>query len=451
MNYKSTLLSLIALLVIAMPSGVQAAPKKKAQTSSYYPPKPKDKWELGIGGGFAPLLDNLNPTAHKSFGIGIDARKSLGHTFSIRFGYNFYQLTDKDAANSYTTNAHEVHVEGIVQLGNILFHKENSIWGVYGLAGASALFYQPKVGGVAVYQNVKYHAIINSVGKQGYIVTPTAFVGAGISVKPAKFMSISIEERALFARANNLDGNTKNNDNYVSAILYTQLRLGFFLGGKDRIEPLYWVNPNNYAYKKLNELDADKIAAKLKSDQDGDGVPDYLDQEPDTKAGYPVDAHGVALDSDKDGIVDGEDKEPFSPPGYPVDQYGVAQVPPPACCQNMGSKKEAKGELPSIYFDADKYYINPSDETTLFDVAERLQQNPDAKLVITGNDASTNDRKYNEQLAYNRAVAIENFLVEKYGISRDRFILKYVGEPKAKNATALEKKKSSRADLRFAN
>ena len=71
-------------------------------------------------------------------------------------------------------------------------------------------------------------------------------------------------------------------------------------------------------------------------DDDDDGVPNYLDQQPNTPKGCPVDAHGVALDSDHDGIIDCLDKEPFSPPGYPVDSNGVAIIPPNPCCDTTG-------------------------------------------------------------------------------------------------------------------
>lgn len=447
----------------------QKGKKKEKQQAAflnqkyYFPAKPKDKWEIGLNGGSAFLIAGLNARVRESFGVGIDVRKSLGYVFSIRGGYTFFSL--KGAQNwtsgtqKYHTTAHEVHVEGIVNVGNILFHKERSKWGLYGLAGVSALFYQSRQD---LDNNGKFETVvtrnipsnkyfINKVGSQGYEVTPTLFFGAGVSFRPAKFMSISVEERVSAIHGQFVAGKAAWDD--FSYMPYTQLRLGFFVGGKDRVEPLYWLNPVAYAYKKIGETNADKIAKDLQKDDDEDGVPNFLDKEPNTKKGYPVDVRGVALDSDKDGIVDGEDKEPFSPPGYPIDQNGVAQVPPPACCQN-GAKKggvSERGALPSVYFDNDKYYLDPAAEALLYTVAEKLQSDPDAKLVVTGYDASTNDRKYNEQLAYNRAMATVNHLVEKYGISRDRFIVKYVGEKANPKASALEKKKSSRVDFRYAN
>lgn len=453
-------MSFVGLFLFASVAVAQKEDTKDVAVSSTeqkfnFPAKPKDKWEIGVHGGSAFLLNTPSKNAWilNSGAVGIDARKSLGYVLSLRFGYTYFHMNGgQGSSGRYKTHGHEVHLEAIANLGNILFHKENSRWGLYGLAGLGGIFAQATVDpdGDGKFVNAFTNKTKNYVGN-GHKLSPAVSLGAGISFRPAKFMSISIEERVLgLAPRDFLDGTQRGR---FSAIPYTQLRLGFFVGGKDKSMPLYWVNPVAYSVKQLGDAASKKVLDDIAQDDDGDGVPNFLDKEPNTKKGYPVDVRGVALDSDKDGIVDGEDKEPYSPPGYPIDQFGVAQVPPPACCQDLkkgGRVADAKGDLPSIYFDKDKYYLDPASESVLFGVAERLQANPDAKLLITGYDASTNDRKYNEQLAYNRAIETRDYLINKYGISRDRFIIKYVGEKANPRATAVEKKKSSRADLRFA-
>ncbi|HSL88627.1 MAG TPA: thrombospondin type 3 repeat-containing protein, partial [Ignavibacteriaceae bacterium] len=57
-------------------------------------------------------------------------------------------------------------------------------------------------------------------------------------------------------------------------------------------------------------------------DSDGDGVPDYLDECPDTPEGYIVDERGCIIDSDRDGIPDDRDRCPFTPLGVEVDEFG---------------------------------------------------------------------------------------------------------------------------------
>jgi hypothetical protein len=47
-------------------------------------------------------------------------------------------------------------------------------------------------------------------------------------------------------------------------------------------------------------------------------------------------------------------------------------------------------------------------------------------LVVNGiNDRNNKNGKYNEQLSYNRAMEVANYLEERFGLSRDRFIVRY--------------------------
>ena len=58
-------------------------------------------------------------------------------------------------------------------------------------------------------------------------------------------------------------------------------------------------------------------------DEDGDFVFDGWDECPDTPMGWPVDSIGCPFDTDGDGVPDEIDLEPNSRPGAIVDEYGV--------------------------------------------------------------------------------------------------------------------------------
>lgn len=57
-------------------------------------------------------------------------------------------------------------------------------------------------------------------------------------------------------------------------------------------------------------------------DTDGDGVPDFRDDCPNTPAGAIVNARGCAIDTDADGVADFADQCPNTPPGTRVDPVG---------------------------------------------------------------------------------------------------------------------------------
>ncbi|MFN8309420.1 MAG: OmpA family protein [Chitinophagales bacterium] len=539
-----------------------------------YPARPKDQWELGINFGSMQISGDLNsdPIINKgkgfplsSVGLGISVRKALSYYFSVRFGYNFgiayghnwmstanvafdnaYNGTDDPRANyysgvykvknpdgtttildqipatergyvfrNYRTMIHNVSVDGIFNLGNMMFHRERNIVNLNLIVGVGAQLsrtqidaldqnnkmyrYQPietQYNDLLFNQNASRSTVKKEILKSlkalqdgtyesdaeapnngfhariaKYNFDPCLNLGVGLGFHVTKFMTIALEERVTLSQNDLYDGYqwqedkhnglTPNNDN----IFYTSLQLLFHLG-KNRVEPLYWLNPMDYTYKKISDANPDKIAAEILKDDDEDGVPNKLDKEPNTKKGCPVDVKGVALDSDKDGVADCDDKEPFSPPGYPIDQFGVAQIPPNPCCDNdttggggmMGAGRGRKGgydctkiELPGVFFDDDKYYLNPEYMSALHQVAEKMQMCPDVKLVVTGYDESSNNQKYNEQLAYNRSTSVVDYLVEKYGIARDRFIVKYEGGKKASTArTPNERKQTRKVDFHYA-
>src|SRR3989442_1493334 len=82
-----------------------------------------------------------------------------------------------------------------------------------------------------------------------------------------------------------------------------------------------------FPYTTLFRSSGARVDAKgCPSDGDGDGVPDGVDQCPNTPAGAVVDAAVCPLDGDKDGVPDGLDKCPNTPPGTEVDAVGCTRV-----------------------------------------------------------------------------------------------------------------------------
>lgn len=276
----------------------------------------------------------------------------------------------------------------------------------------------------------------------GYAIVPAATFGASINRKLTDRFSASLEHRMFYIFDDYIDG--ERFANFSTTASYSQMndmvhqttvKLNYNIG-KGSAAPLYWRNPNEDIQKKLAEMNPRKEINAAFADDDGDGVPNILDQEPTSREGCPVDTKGIMLDSDKDGIVDCDDKEPFSPAGYPVDNQGVAKVPPPACCADITKAAQqktikpvgdcAETSLPSVTFQKDRFGLNSSNAVSLQSIGEKMQKCPDMKLVVNGiNDRNNKNGKYNEQLSYNRAMEVANYLEERFGISRDRFIVRY--------------------------
>lgn len=139
-------------------------------------------------------------------------------------------------------------------------------------------------------------------------------------------------------------------------------------------------------------------------DRDGDGIADKDDLCPD-QAG-PKELYGCP-DRDGDGIPDKDDQCPDTP--GPAHNKGCPEV---TCASSLGA-------LPSVSFVANTNRFSDDAVTTLASIAEKMRANPSCKVVVTGYCATT---KKLQQLSWDHVNKVITHLVEKEGISGDRFI-----------------------------
>jgi outer membrane protein OmpA-like peptidoglycan-associated protein len=81
-----------------------------------------------------------------------------------------------------------------------------------------------------------------------------------------------------------------------------------------------------------------------------------------------------------------------------------------------------------VHFDLDKYYLRAEAYEQLLHVASVMKAYPNLKIVAHGHTDIRSSNEYNDMLSYNRAMTAIDYLVNKHGIERSRFILKYNGE-----------------------
>ncbi|MBK9150956.1 MAG: OmpA family protein [Saprospiraceae bacterium] len=466
-----------------------------------YSAKPKNAWELGIHLGHYMIDGDVDRLFPAGYGLGLHLRKAIHYAFSIRGDFMYGQARGLDPqiwshssrggglvedvfapyANqdgwfpAYKTNYGYVALQGVLNIGNLLFHKERNKWNWYtalgiGLSSHSAHLnlldangnpysglaalqgnFDTRAGRKEIRDNVKsrYDNTYETPGwkKAGIFrlgdetnVHAVFTASVGVSRKLSKRINIGLEHQVMLSDNDALDGirfrtaldQTNNND----IGHYTNLRLGINLGNFSKVtEPLYWLNPISAQMNDIAEL-KQRPALDL-TDSDGDGVIDMLDQEKDTPAGAPVDTRGIALDSDGDGIPDYRDKEPYSPPGYPVNKDGVADV---KCCiteadvnRMIDAKMKGRSDcgkwfLPMIHFDLDRYNVKPEFFGHLHHVANVMKMCPDVCVAVIGHTDVRHSNAYNNTLSYNRAEAAINYLTSRYGIDRSRFKLMYGGE-----------------------
>jgi hypothetical protein len=264
------------------------------------------------------------------------------------------------------------------------------------------------------------------------LVKPSASVLLGIEVKLSKRVNLALEDRQTFVKSDLVDGQQYQAFPYGDAAKsgeydswnFFSLGLNINVGNKTKtVQPLWWLNPLDYAYSELNNPKHMKLPKPVFADTDGDGVTDQLDKEPSTPAGCPVDTHGVTRDTDGDGVPDCKDKQLITPTEcQPVDASGVGKCPEPACCNEMKdliSKMSLKPacpvDYPSISMKSTK--LSKDAKAMLASVQSKLKNSPTCSITLTAYPAAS---KAQQSIADKKLDAIKNYLVEKLGIGADR-------------------------------
>jgi outer membrane protein OmpA-like peptidoglycan-associated protein len=445
-----------------------------------FPAKPRNQTEIGVSGGLFTISGDVSsklPTG----GFSVHVRKALGYIFSLRaqyvygvarglnwkpsFGYSNDHVWDAYTATNfepvyynYKTTVNDLSLQGIFTLNNVRFHKQKSGMAIYVGVGLGATVYNAKVqvpnnpqGFSSIQQitdqysnrkktrdalkdllkDVPYTAAENenntkpTLGSHPLRATGTGL--AGIAFKLSKRVNLAIEDRVTFTKDDLLDGQqwqehpfgdpaqTRDFDTYN----YFSVGLNFNVGSKS-VEPLWWVNPLDYAYSEINNPKHMKLPKPVYEDADDDGVVDQLDREPNTEAGCPVDTHGVSRDSDGDGVPDCKDKQLITPTEcQPVDADGVGKCPEPECCKTLAAQATMcnLGDLPSISFKNRSAQLSSDAKAMLASVASRLKNSASCNITITGYPAAS---KTSQALCNKRLEAIKTYLTEKEGISADR-------------------------------
>jgi len=373
---------------------------------------------------------------------------------------------------NYKTNVQDLSLEGIITLNNIRFHKSKTGFNVYGIAGIGGTVYDTKVNALNGSSKYNFNALTQSAYKNrksflkdmrnnvldetfetpaenqgerrpklfGDTFKPSGTVGMGMAFKLDKKgrINLAIEDRWTFIKDDLLDGQRWQEHAWGDAVLtrdfdsYNMLSLGLNINlGAKAVEPLWWINPLDYAYSEIRNPRLMRLPKPVLPDSDKDGVTDQFDLE-QTPEGCPVDSHGVTKDTDGDGVPDCKDKELITPTYcQPVDADGKGSCPVPCpdpekcglcvppCGGPITTCATTLGDLPTLSFKSGSSKLDYDAKAALATVASKMRNSPGCRVVVVGY-CSSDKRK--QQLSWDRVNAVINYMVDKEGISQDRFV-----------------------------
>lgn len=409
---------------------------------------------------------------------GLNFSSSQGYSRNaawVNAGYN--PAAGDHVFYNYKTTIQDLSLQGVVTLNNVRFHKAKTGFNIYAFGGIGGTIYDTWIN-AKNSNGAPYTALFNSTASGTYSnrkdvkkilkagmdksyethaetdplqpklfgksFKPSFQIGVGMAFKLSNKFNLAIEERFTSIKTDLLDGQQWQENTYLPGGLgvpamtrdfdsYNFFSVGLNYNiGKKSVEPLWWANPLDYAYNEINAPRHMKLPKPVLDDADGDGVTDQFDHEPNTPAGAPVDSHGVSKDTDGDGVPDIKDKELITPTQcQPVDADGVGKCPPPACCDELRKYIDSVGvrgkgcgigDLPSVSFTGRTVALSKDAKAVLASVAEKMRNNPNCKVAVVGYGESS---KAAQQLSWDRVNAVIKYLVEKEGVSEDRFIFKF--------------------------
>lgn len=110
---------------------------------------------------------------------------------------------------------------------------------------------------------------------------------------------------------------------------------------------------------------------------------------------------------------------------------------------------EGKVSFYGIYFDTDKAILKPESAPTLNNIADYLKQHAAVKVFVVGHTDNTGSYAKNLTLSRDRANAVVNELVAKYGVNKNQLIAEGVSSlsPAAPNTSEEGKAKNRRVEI----
>lgn len=369
-----------------------------------------NKWSVELGAGVhkptLPFADGYY-TDTPSFGqFSLGTRYMINNRFGLKLDFGYSTIKEGDNSLPFKSNYYRGSLQGVANLGSILkFDTWTNTVGVLAHAGGGYSMLSPKEPVELDDNDGMMHIIVG--------VTPQFRLGSRV----AFFTDFSV--LGHIGQSYTWDGSQPASRRGFDGAYY-QVSAGFtfYLGKHDRHAD--WASQASLVEERLEDLDTrvSQIETDL-IDSDQDGVPDYLDREPNTISGVTVDTKGRAIDRNNNGIPD--ELEPALNEYY-MKKGDVATGNTSQTVEDLLNKGYV-----NVYFRFNSDQPETYSLEAINYLVKYMKEHPSANAELVGFADEIGDPGYNQQLSEKRAKRVYDILVAT-GISEGRLEYRGGGE-----------------------
>lgn len=385
-----------------------------------------NKWSLEATTGFnkamAPLTAGyLSPTlniGHADLGV----RYMFNEKFGAKLDYGFGSFKESQGNSpEFDTKYFRLNLQGVANVGRIMnFETFSNRVGLLFHTGAGIGVVNPEMNQYNWF-NDRVYTLIFGFTPQLKLTEKISLVGDVSTILNGR-QTITFDGVNTILPSTMPNASTNNGYYGANGTWWTgTLGLNIYLG-KQAQHADWFIAANKYATKEELATQINGIKDMLK-DSDADGVPDYLDKEPNTPAGARVSPSGTTLDSDGDGTPDHLDKCPFQP-GAAASNGCPVEV---SRDEVDYLRKAINDGYVNVYyaFDSSKplaYSISAAQYISNF-----LKRNPGVTVEVKGYADELGEEDYNIKLSESRAKAVYDLIIAS-GVDASRVTYKGYGE-----------------------
>lgn len=373
-----------------------------------------NKWSIEVAGGinkpFRAFTPGFRTDRANLFTVDLGTRYMFNNKFGLKLDFGYNKFENNDSSPTFESTYLRADLQAVVNLGRVLNFED---W-------TSSIGLLAHFGG-GVYQL----SSDNGFEGEDYGANLIGGLTAQLKLSRSIVLTADVTGMANGLQNWNFDGFTKNRRTVDGVILNGTLGLTFYLGKNEQHAD--WVTD-----VKNDELAAleERIGSveTMMNDTDKDGVPDYLDAEPNSTAGVAVDTKGRAIDKNNNGVpdelesyIDAKNKEitkNLSNSGSGTDLQGLIN-----------------GGYVNAYFDFNKDMPNAQSTAGINFLAKYLKDNPSASVDVIGYADEVGNSDYNKDLSRRRAENVKKILVDT-GVAASRLNIIGNGEDTSVNKSS---------------